>query len=131
MLWPFGSFIAKRLSYRLQSPPPTRSEEEQLLGEMERENSFKLPPSQLWSEGQEEVPLSPLDDSNDDNLSYQGEKRRNWFILQLFRRAWKRGFSSTLFFGLSILILTPVHLIVTVLCYFFIFPIPVGNPQLI
>ena len=127
VLWPFGNFIAKRLTYKIQFPSADSSESEPFLND--EEVPFSLPPSEL-SPPILEAGIHGLQvDENEDNLSILNpqNKLNVYFVFRLISRTWKRGFSSTLFFLITLVLLVPVHLLVTILCYFFVFPIPVGK----
>jgi Ca2+:H+ antiporter len=130
IFYPFGKFVAKRIVYL----PPGHEESEPLLRNEEEEfptlaSSHFGPIRQESNQYIEREILNPTSDDetfSEDIAQKEYIRVYNGFF-KTMNRVWKSGPSGVLFFVIAGLILGPIHLISSFICYFFIVSIPSGK----
>ena len=131
MFWPFGKFIAKHRGYHMlfqqvsDSPTVPQNATE---GDVE---AGRHSPTSGWTtngsyyvEGAE---LEHLLSSNSLGNERSSRYTSSWWLPSGLRRIWAEGLSGMLFYAFALVILGPIHMIVSAICFFLVFPVPMAK----
>ncbi|KAJ8329144.1 hypothetical protein QVD99_004849 [Batrachochytrium dendrobatidis] len=147
MFWPFGKFIAKKKGYHMvfeqvvdnaatmdSNPIPHPAQEyvgidinDPLQSSNHGARSVQADGSYYVNGHLEGGELQDL--LTEFSLGVGRHDHYSWpsWVPCFVRRTWNAGFSGFTFYVVALLIIAPVHLIVSAICFFFIFPVPMAR----
>ncbi|KAI8912560.1 Sodium/calcium exchanger protein-domain-containing protein [Gorgonomyces haynaldii] len=107
---PFGKFVAKKKAYHLLFHQDIQ-EDEPLMEhtvDMDLSREQSQIEDDLWSE-------------------YSHPEPTNVWLPKFIRRLMDAGFSGAVFYLLTLIVLGPIHLLISGICFFLVFPVPMGK----
>lgn len=142
LFYPFGKFVSKKktsISTLFQAVnSPTFGENEPLLSEDEGHESIFVHddislsrPSKIGSSRPRNRQRTGTGTGTDDIWSeYSMQLGHGYipsFVQKFIQESKDRGFTGAIFFILTLFVLAPIHLVISILCSLFIFPIPMAK----